>query len=187
MINERNFKLWAYLSEDLLRLSPSFEKRTNYYFSILHWMGIFSPRFIPVLIIRLSRFCYLRSYLRPLSQVLAWLNVFLFGIECTPKCDIGSGLALPHTVGTVIGAFSIGKNATIFQGVSLGAEAMDFGFSEELRPKIGEGVVMGAGAKIFGGIHVGDGARVAPNSLVIQTVPKNCLAAGIPAKLTGKY
>ena len=187
MTSKRNFQLWSYLSEDLHRLRPSLEKRENFQFSISYWMGIFSPRFMPVLIIRLSRFCYLRSYLRPLSQVLAWLNVFLFGIECTPKCDIGSGLALPHTVGTVIGAFSIGKNATIFQGVSLGAEAMDFGFSEDLRPKIGEGVVMGAGAKIFGGIDIGDGARVAPNSLVIKTVPKNCLASGIPAKLTGKY
>ena len=109
------------------------------------------------------------------------LNLFLFGIEVTPRCRIGAGLFLPHTSGTVLGAAEIGRNATIFQGVTLGARVADLAFDPSLRPILGNNVLIGAGAKILGGIKIGDGATIAANSLVIRDVPENARMMGVPA------
>lgn len=96
------------------------------------------------------------------------------------------GLYLPHTQGTVIGAFSIGENATIFQGVTLGSKQLDFEYLEINRPQIGDDVVIGSGAKILGGIKVGSGVVVAANSLVLESLPDHAVALGVPTKIV-KY
>jgi serine O-acetyltransferase len=113
--------------------------------------------------------------------VLTWLNVILFGIEFTPKCEVGAGLMLPHTSGTVVGALKIGSNVTIFQGVTLGAKFADIGFTPDSRPVVGNNVMFGAGAKVLGGITVGDGAVIAANSLVVESVAPGATMIGIPA------
>lgn len=181
MKNIKSFDFFAYLHADLCRFKSSElndgDLRTNFFL----WLRILSPRFYPVLNIRIAQLCFSRKFFRPLSYIFMWINVFLYGIECTPKCKIGPGLVLPHTVGTVIGAFSISSNVTIFQGVTLGAEKMDLGFSQFLRPCVGSDVILGAGAKILGGINIGDKCKVAPNSLVIKDVPSNAMVSGVPA------
>ncbi len=155
----------SYLHQDLKRFSASEEKS---FFRLL--FSIFNPRFTPVLILRLSRVFYLFSFVtKPFAFFLQWLNVFIFGIECSPKCDIGPGLFLPHTVGTVIGAYRIGKNATIFQGVTLGAKSPDFDFDANKRPILGDGVFLGSGAKVLGGIVVGDESYIGANVLLLQS------------------
>jgi hypothetical protein len=109
-----NFKeLRTLLRSDLQRLSVPIQGATE---SRVHWLGVLNPRFIPVLIVRLARYFFLSRLLRPFSHLFTWLNVIVFGIEFTPKCEVGEGLLLPHTVGTVIGALKIGRNVTIFQG-----------------------------------------------------------------------
>ncbi len=143
---------------------------------------MFNPRFIPVLIIRLARFCRLKIFLYPISMVLTWINVFLFGVECTSNCEIGPGLFLPHTSGTVIGAGKIGSNATIFQGVTLGTTQADMAFDISLRPNVGNYVVIGAGAKILGGCTIGDRSIIGANAVVLKSIPPDTLAVGIPAK-----
>lgn len=86
---------------------------------------LLNPRFAPVLMLQLARYFYLSKRPRFLSPIFTWCNVLLFGIEVAPRCEIGFGLMLPHTHGTVIGAIRMGYNATIFQGVTLGAKFAD--------------------------------------------------------------
>ena len=93
---------------------------------------------------------------------------------------------MPHTQGTVIGAYSIGENATIFQGVTLGSKQLDFDYLAINRPQVGDDVVLGAGAKILGGIQVGSGVVVAANSLVLESLPDHTVVLGVPAKVV-KY
>jgi serine O-acetyltransferase len=111
--------------------------------------------------------------------------VILFGIECTARCSIGPGLLLPHTSGTVIGANLIGNNATIFQGVTLGALIADFDFDPTKRPTIGDDVTVGAGAKVLGGVHVASRATIGANAVVLMSIPEGAVAVGIPAKIIG--
>jgi serine O-acetyltransferase len=94
---------------------------------------------------------------------------------------------LPHTSGTVIGAASIGTNATIFQGVTLGAKFADMSYTQTTRPVLENDVVIGAGAKVLGGVNIGDGARVAANSLVLVSVPAGATAMGVPAIIKGQH
>jgi serine O-acetyltransferase len=166
------------LRSDLQRLSFPNQVSTE---SKTKWLGFLNPRFFPVLIVRLSRYFYLSRWLRPFSHVLTWLNVIVFGIEFTPRCEVGGGLLLPHTVGTVVGALKIGNNVTIFQGVTLGAKFADIGFTPESRPVVGDNVIFGAGSKVLGGIVIGDGAAIAANSLVIENVLPGALMIGVPA------
>lgn len=96
---------------------------------------------------------------------------FLFGVEVTAECDIGPGLFLPHTQGTVIGAARIGQNCTIYQGVTLGARELDMSFDHEQRPVLGDDVIVGSGAKVIGPVNIGDGARIGSNANLTESVP----------------
>jgi serine O-acetyltransferase len=89
---------------------------------------------------------------------------------------------LPHTSGTVIGAASIGANATIFQGSTLGAKTLVFNYALSHRPKLGSEITVGAGSKILGNICVGDNVIIGANAVVLSDLPANCTAVGIPAK-----
>ena len=140
----------------------------------------FNPRMVPVVFLRLSAFFHKRR-LVVLSKLFSMLNVVIFGLEVSPRVSIGGGLFLPHTVGTVIGAAQIGKNCTIMQGVTLGASDADLDFTASKRPVIGSHVLIGAGAKVIGGVTVGDHAKIGANAVVLQDVPAYALAVGVPA------
>jgi serine O-acetyltransferase len=139
------------------------------------------PRFLPVVLCRASRSALLTG-IPVVAHLLSYLNLVLFGIEISPRCAIGPGIFFPHTSGTVIGASKIGRNVTIFQGVTLGARQMDMNFDPALRPELGDYVVIGAGAKVLGGISLGDNVRVGANSVLLRSVPANATVAGIPAR-----
>lgn len=146
------------------------------------YLGMLSPRFAPVLLYRLSYACQ-RRRLSPLAKLFSLLNFLLFGIEVAVACRIGPGLFFPHTHGTVIGAYSIGSNAVIYQGVTIGARDLDFTYDQTHRPVLGDGVLLGAGAKVLGGISLGDGVTVAANAVLLTSVPDHCVVAGVPAKI----
>jgi len=148
----------------------------------LNYLLLLNPRIYPVIFIRIARYIYLKPIIKPLAHIFTWLNVIFFGLECTPKTDIGRGLLIPHSHGIVIGAIKIGDDVTIFQGVTLGAKTFDFSFSSKSRPSVGHHVTIGAGAKVLGGISLGDHSVVAANAVVLKTVLKSDLVAGIPAK-----
>lgn len=182
MKDDDSFRWREYLRKDLhryrLQSNPAAVKPRGIGFLL----GTLSPRFVPVLLARTAHKFYLLG-LSPLARVVSLANFFLFGIEIAVRCPIGPGLILPHTHGTVIGARSIGANAIIFQGVTLGAKEVDFGYSQDARPSVGDGVVIGSGAKVLGGLTIGDGARIGANSVVLRSVPANRLVVGIPGRV----
>ena len=139
-----------------------------------------SPRFVPVLLFRLGSWCA-SHHLRPVGKVFSIINFTVFGLEIGLDCPIGPGLYLPHTSGTVIGAREIGANAVIYHNVTLGAKIPDLSYEADLRPVLGDGVFLGAGCKILGGITLGDGVKVGANSVVLKSVPPGCLVGGVPA------
>lgn len=145
----------------------------------------FNPRIAPVVLLRLAAGCERRG-LRPFAKLFAMLNVLIFGIEVSPKVEIGGGLFLPHTVGTVIGAERIGTNCTIMQGVTLGSAEPDLNFSPATRPVIGNGVLIGAGAKVIGRVVVGDHVKIGANAVVLNDVPANSVAVGVPATVKSR-
>lgn len=170
-----NLKLFFLLiKSDMDRLVEPGRKAS--YFLLLN------PRLYPVIFIRIARYIYLKPIIKPLAYIFTWLNIILFGLECTPKTNIGRGLLIPHSHGVVIGAIKIGNDVTIFQGVTLGAKFFSFDFSSKSRPSVGHFVTIGAGAKVLGGISLGDNALIAANAVVLKNVLKNQLVAGIPAK-----
>jgi len=179
---ETEFCFGACLKADLLRQRSLISGKEVQQMSWRIWLDIVSPRFMPVFLCRLAHALY-RLRLGPLAKVVALINFVFFGIEIAVRCPIGPGLFLPHTQGTVIGAWRIGSNATIFQGVTLGAREVDFSYAATSRPVIGNGVTVGAGAKILGGLHIGDDARIGANSVVLDSLPASVLAVGAPARV----
>jgi serine O-acetyltransferase len=144
--------------------------------------SIFNFRFAPVLIYRITIF-FSHYRLGFVAKIFSLLNIIFFGIEISTKLKIGSGLFFPHTVGTVLGAKTIGINCTIYQGVTLGAKNIDLIYNPENRPSIGDNVLIAAGAKVLGGITIGNNVTIAANAVVLNSVPDNCIVAGIPAKV----
>ena len=138
-------------------------------------------RFLPNVLYRLSRAAFLAGV--PLiPHLFTYLNIVLFGLEITPKCDIGPGVFFPHALGTVIGASRVGRNVTFVHGVMVGAIISDMKFDPAVRPIIGDNVVLSAGCKVLGAIEIGDGATVGANSLVLKSVPPYATVLGVPAK-----
>jgi serine O-acetyltransferase len=176
------FNLAFYLIADLHRANQIINKSTIKATGLKLWIGIFSPRFLPILFYRLSFFFYQRN-LGLFAKIFSLLNFFLFGIEIAVRCKIGKGLFLPHTQGTVIGAWEIGKNVTIFQGVTIGAREVDFTYTQSFRPTIGNDVIIGSGAKVLGGIYLGTGCSIGANAVVLNNVGAGQFAAGVPAKI----
>ncbi len=182
MAAPEEFNILKYLRADLIRIL-SLQHGSNHISSEIRlWLGLFSPRFIPVFLCRLAHyfFCYRLFFI---SKFISLINYVFFGIEISIRCPIGPGLFFPHTQGTVIGAWAIGANATIFQGVTLGAKELDFGYLEHSRPLIGCDVTIGSGAKVLGGVMVGDGVFIGANSVVLSSLPSRAIAAGIPARI----
>lgn len=108
----------------------------------------------------------------------------VFQVDINPAARIGKGIMLDHATGFVVGeTATIGDNVSILQGVTLGGT----GKSEEDRhPKIGNGVLIGAGAIVLGNIKVGECARIGAGSVVVKEVPPRVTVAGVPARIIGE-
>lgn len=107
-----------------------------------------------------------------------------FAVDIHPAARIGYGIMLDHATGIVIGETSLIENdVSILQSVTLGGTGKSNG---DRHPKIREGVMIGAGAKILGNIEIGHGAKIGAGSVVLHSIPPYTTAAGIPAKIIGK-
>jgi serine O-acetyltransferase len=105
----------------------------------------------------------------------------VFQVDIHPATRIGSGVFIDHGTGIVIGETAvIGDDVSMLQGVTLGGTGAERG---DRHPKIGKGVLLGAGAKVLGNITIGDYAKIASGSVVLKPVPAGCTAAGVPARL----
>lgn len=102
------------------------------------------------------------------------------GIEIHPGAKIGRGLVIDHGIGVVIGETAIiGDDCHMYHGVTLGGTGKDKG---KRHPTIGNGVMVGAGAKCLGNIYIGDYAKIGSNAVVISDVPANTTFIGLAAK-----
>ncbi len=107
-----------------------------------------------------------------------------FQTDIHPAAKIGRGIFLDHATGLVVGeTAAIADDVSMLHGVTLGGTGSENG---DRHPKIGKGVMIGAGAKILGNIEVGHCARIAAGSVVIKAVPNNVTVAGVPAKVIGE-
>ena len=117
-----------------------------------------------------------------LPRLLMAIARGLTGIEIHPSAKIGRGLFIDHGTGVVIGETAvIGKDVTLFQGVTLGGTGKERG---KRHPTIGNNVVIGAGAKVLGNITVGSDSMIGANAVVIRDVPEHSTVVGVPGRIT---
>jgi serine O-acetyltransferase len=117
-----------------------------------------------------------RAHLTPLEMVFSKLNAVVGGCIIGRGADFGPGFVLVHSNGVVInGMVRGGRDVKIEHQVTIGAE-------KRLSPVIGDGVFIGAGAKIIGPVTIGANARIGANAVVVRDVPPDTTAVGIPAR-----
>jgi serine O-acetyltransferase len=105
----------------------------------------------------------------------------VFDVDIHPNAQIGHGIVMDHATGIVIGETAIvGNNILMLHEVTLGTRGFERG---DRHPVIGDNVILGAGAKVLGRIHVGSGAKVAAGSLVLEPVAPDTTVAGVPARV----
>jgi serine O-acetyltransferase len=132
------------------------------------------PAVWATLLYRASSWCTAHR-VRVLPSVLERLNMLCFGVEISSAVAIGPGLYVPHPRGMVLMARRVGANCSFIHSCTLGMrETWDF-------PVLGDAVFVGAGARVLGGIHLGDGCSVGANAVVIRDVPAGATAVGVPA------
>ena len=145
------------------------------------WEIIFCyPGFQALSIHRLSH--RLWNYNLPLiPRLLSHITRFMTGIEIHPGAKIGKGVFIDHGMGVVIGETSeIGDRCLLYQGVTLGGTGKESG---KRHPTLEANVVVGAGAKVLGGIYVGTNTRIGAGSVVVKNVASNSTVVGIPGRI----
>jgi len=116
------------------------------------------------------------------SRILSQFIRAATGIEIHPGAQIGRRCFIDHGAGVVIGETTeIGEDVLMYQGVTLGGTGKERG---KRHPTIGNGVVIGAGAKILGNIRIGNNTKVGAGSVVVHSVPDNSTVVGVPGRVT---
>ncbi|MDX9690663.1 MAG: serine O-acetyltransferase [Proteobacteria bacterium] len=105
----------------------------------------------------------------------------LYGVDIHPAAQLGSGIMLDHATGLVIGETAVVEdNVSLYQSVTLGGTGNQRG---DRHPKVRQGAIIGAGAKVLGNIEIGEGSKIAAGSVVLKDVPAHVTVAGVPAKI----
>ena len=129
---------------------------------------------------RIAHALYVRGWVL-LPRLISNFGRFLTGIEIHPGAKIGEGLFIDHGTGIVIGETAeLGKNVTLYQGVTLGGTGKEKG---KRHPTIGSNVVVASGAKVLGSFTVGDHAKIGAGSVVLRPVPAHATVVGIPGRI----
>jgi serine O-acetyltransferase len=125
-----------------------------------------------------------RAGLRYPARLLSWLSRLLTNIDIHPGATLGRRFFIDHGAGVVIGETAeIGDDVTLYHGVTLGGTTWNKG---KRHPTLGDGVVVGAGAKVLGAIRLGDRVRVGANSVVVKDVPADRTVVGIPGRVVSR-
>ncbi len=129
---------------------------------------------------RLSHYLFERGWIVS-ARFISNFCRFLTGIEIHPGAKIGDGLFIDHGTGIVIGETAeLGKNVTLYQGVTLGGTGKEKG---KRHPTIGNNVVIATGAKVLGSFKVGDHAKIGAGAVVLREVPPHATVVGIPGRV----
>jgi len=129
---------------------------------------------------RLTHVLHTRGLRLP-ARLISHLGRALTGIEIHPCAQIGEKFFIDHGMGVVIGETTIiGDNCHLYQGVTLGGTSTK---RAKRHPTLGDGVVVGAGAKIIGAVNIGDGAKIGAGSVVVTNVPPNATVIGVPGHI----
>lgn len=129
---------------------------------------------------RMAHWFYQRKYYTAARIISQWARKQT-GIEIHPGATIGKGLFIDHGMGVVIGETAvIGDNCLLYQGVTLGGTGKDKG---KRHPTLGNNVLVGAGAKVLGPFTVGNNVKIAANAVVLNAIPDDCTAVGVPARV----
>lgn len=133
---------------------------------------------------RLSHKLYCRGWIllpRMISNFARWLT----GIEIHPGATIDEGFFIDHGTGIVIGETAeVGKNVTLYQGVTLGGTGKEKG---KRHPTVGDHVVVGSGAKVLGSVTIGDHSKIGAGSVVLKDVPPHSTVVGIPGVVVCRF
>ena len=141
------------------------------------------PGFHAIMWHRISHFLW-NIGLKLVSRIISNIIRTFTGIEIHPGARISSGFFIDHGMGVVIGETTdIGKNVTIYQGVTLGGISSSKG---KRHPTINDNVIIGAGSKVLGPLEIGMNTKIGANSVVIEDIPKNSTVVGIPGKVVNK-
>jgi serine O-acetyltransferase len=118
------------------------------------------------------------------ARFVSHVGRFLTGIEIHPAARLGPGLFIDHGMGVVIGETAeVGENVTLLHGVTLGGTSLK---KEKRHPTLGDNVVVGAGAGIFGAFTIGSGSRIGAGSVVVREVPPSSVVVGVPGRVTSR-
>jgi serine O-acetyltransferase len=122
--------------------------------------------------------------MRLLARWLSHVFRFLTGIEIHPGATVGPRFFIDHGMGVVIGETAeIGADVTLYHGVTLGGTSLEKG---KRHPTLGDGVVVGAGAKILGAITIGERSRIGANAVVVRSVPPDSVVVGVPGQVVAR-
>lgn len=122
-----------------------------------------------------------KIHLSLIAMTILQFGRFITGIEINQGANLGKRVFFDHGMGVVIGSTAIiGNDVVIYHGVTLGATKST---ASRRHPKVGNNVVIGAGAKLLGAITVGNNVTIGANAVVTKDVPDNCVVAGIPAQI----
>lgn len=173
------FEQFIFLREDLRQWTKNISSKKDYFYLIFEF-GVWA-----VVLYRISRFLFLIDI--PVLKIVFRLLAFfiykfneLFGCAIKPGCNIGAGLYIGH-----IGVIRLhpdvkaGRNLSIGQLVTIGTR----GLGSKGVPEIGDNVYIGVGAKVLGNIKIGNNVKIGANAVVINDVPDNATAVGIPARV----
>ena len=119
-----------------------------------------------------------RRHIPLLPGMIARMNVRRYGLDIVSSVPIGPGLYIPHPVGTVVMAVSLGSRCHLISAVTIGMRTV------QAFPRIGDNVTISAGARVLGDIYVGDGATIGANAVVITNAPDGATMVGAPARPT---
>lgn len=144
---------------------------------------LFFKGFLAVQAYRISHWLWSEGR-RDLAYFFQMRNSEVFGVDIHPAARLGKGIMIDHAHSIVIGETAVvGDDVSMLHSVTLGGTGKA---EEDRHPKIGNGVLIGAGASILGNIRVGDCSRVAAGSVVLKDVPSCKTVAGVPAKIVGE-
>ena len=138
------------------------------------------PSFKVILHYRVAHKLYLKKHYF-LARWVSQRAVRKTGIEIDPGATIGKGLFIDHGSGAIIGGTAVlGKNVTLYQGVTLGGTGKEQG---KRHPTLEDNVMVSAGAKILGSFTIGENSKIGAGSVVLKEVPPNCTVVGVPGRV----